>query len=135
MPPSGTPIAAGAPISANPGLFLRHAGVSISGHKVVYIDDDDLFQVVDPADDAACGIAIGVTVQAAAQGELQYARFAGELIDQSFDWIEGPIFLGPNGSLTQTKPETGNVLIVGVSAGRNVMRVSVSYIAKLLAGV
>lgn len=120
MPPGGA--LAASLISSNPGLFLRRAGEDLSSHRVVYIGDDNLFYLAQTDDCRA--FAIGITVQSALEGEPIYARFTGELADQSFDWNEGPIFLGPNGTLTQSPPSSGILRIVGTSAGRNAMRVT-----------
>jgi hypothetical protein len=134
MPPSGTPVTVGPPISANPGLFLRYAGEAIGGHKIVYCDADDLLRIVDPLDNAQAALALGVTIQSALEGELQYVRFSGELRDQSFDFEPGLIFVGSNGSLTQIVPTDGNLIVVGHSVGRDCMRVTMSQIATLETG-
>jgi hypothetical protein len=59
--------------------------------------------------------ATGVTLQGVSNaGDLIGIRYSGPVDEPSWTWTPGlPIFLGPNGTLTQTRPTVGIMLIVG----------------------
>jgi hypothetical protein len=59
----------------------------------------------------------GVTVSAVGQGGLTSIRNYGELVETSWNWtMDKPVFLGPNGTLTQANPADAGAafsLVVG----------------------
>jgi len=86
----------------------------LSGHRVVKA----VFGGADYAssDNAAdANTVVGLTVGAAAQGQPIKIQAEGEITEPSWNWVEGPVFNGINGLLTQTEPSAGYSLIVGIA--------------------
>lgn len=56
----------------------------------------------------------GVTTHSALQGELVTVQIVGTQTEPSWSWdLNLPVFVGINGTLTQTPPTTGQTLVVG----------------------
>jgi hypothetical protein len=73
----------------------------------------------------------GITTGAANAGTPAYARFTGELVDPSFNFSPGPVYLGPGGSLTQNVPTSGNLVLLGNAAGPTTLHVRIEFVCKL----
>lgn len=90
--------------SAESIVLHRVAGEDLSGHRVVrrhngevfYVDAADLSDMIGP---------FRLTMAAAAMGAHVDVLAYGDLDEPSWNWMPGePIYLGPNGALTQTVP-------------------------------
>ena len=83
------------------GDFSLVAGEALSGQKVVRCVDGELFYA--SADDAThLGKVVGITTMAAILGDPVDIRTVGYMTDPSFNFVDGPIYLGLNGALTQS---------------------------------
>ena len=83
-----------------------HRAVSGSGATVGYAT------ATDPESAERC---VGVTLHAAAAGAaLQVKRF-GLIVEPTWAWQVGPVFLAINGGLTQAPPDSGTCLQIGVA--------------------
>ena len=91
--------------------------VALGGHRVVR-------QTATGPDYADCGVLnhqdniLGLTTGAAAAGALVTIQRSGEVIEPTWNWATGLIFLGHNGLLTQTplpSPEAAFLQPVGFS--------------------
>lgn len=109
---AGPPGPLGPPGPPSPDLHLV-ATTPISGHRAV--------RAV-PGGAAVAGTAtaegarvIGIAVAAVAAGELVTIRATGELVEPSWAWAPGPIYLAPDGALTQIPPSDGAVIELGVA--------------------
>lgn len=102
-----------API-ANEQVTLT-AGADLSGHKVVRATGTDHVDYASSDDPAHIGSAIGVTYGAAAAGTPIAVVTSGPIVEPTWSWTPGPVFLGINGALTQTAPTSGFVQTVGVA--------------------
>jgi hypothetical protein len=90
------------------------AGEALSGHRAVLLTAGEAFYA-DHATLTHAGRAIGVTTGAAALGDTVTIQTLGILIEPTWTWTEGPVYLGAQGALTQTPPATGFVQIIGVA--------------------
>ena len=83
----------------------RVTNVALGGHRVVR-------QTATGPDYADCGVLLhqenilGLTTGAAAAGALVTIQRDGEIIEPSWNWLAGLVFLGHNGLLTQTLPSS-----------------------------
>lgn len=86
------------------------AGYALGGHRVVQVFDN----VALYADNlTAYDGQLALTMSAVDSGETFKAYTTGVVTEPSWNFIKGPVFLGNNGLLTQTKPTTGTVIAVG----------------------
>jgi hypothetical protein len=99
------------------GLGVRLAQVAavpIGGHKAVRA----VVGGVAPAsasDVSQANTIIGITRGAAGVGALADIAFGGEVEEPTWAWSLGPIYLGENGTLTQTPPSVGFVQRLGTA--------------------
>lgn len=96
-------------------------GEVIHGQRVVRLADGLVFHpdtsVVDHA--LRC---IGVATQSAGSGDV-VVQLAGALTESSWNWADGPVWCGPDGSLTQNPASTGWLLCVGRAAAPTVLMI------------
>jgi hypothetical protein len=96
------------------GNIATTAAVDCGGHKVVRA----VAGGVAPASSnnlADLGKVVGVTLNAALMGDLIEYSYSAEIIEPSWNWTVGPIYLGLNGVPTQTPPTTGFIQQIGVA--------------------
>lgn len=99
---------------AGANVIAKTAGETLGGHRVVWINDDDKVYYASAANATAERVA-GLTTGAANAGTGATIQPLGEMIEGSWNWIPGPVYLGLNGVLTQTPPLTGALIEVGVA--------------------
>lgn len=63
----------------------------------------------------AIGRAIGLAWNSANTGDTVQVIVSGEVDEPSWNWTPGEVYLGVNGTLTQTAPSTGFVQVIGVA--------------------
>lgn len=80
------------------------AAVPLSGHRAVYRRSDGLIDYANSGAPEHIGVPIWVTTGAALAGEVVTMVALGEIVEPSWTWTPGLIFLGPGGALTQTVP-------------------------------
>lgn len=112
--PVGARGAAGA--SGDTAGYDVTAAEAISGHRAVYVDDLGLLRAASP------GLIpefppVGIITAAVMAGAAIRVQPAGLVTEGSWNWNQGPIYLGPNGTLTQVVPLTGAIFEIGASAG------------------
>ncbi len=102
------------------------AGENISAHKGVIVDfasgkaytaDNDTLSHMDNV--------TGVSVNAANTGDRVTIRTLGRLTDQSFSFSEGPVFLGSNGALVQSRPSASFLAQLGIAETENTLFVKI----------
>jgi len=105
------------PIPLDPNIFKKLAGENISALKLVYLFDKN---TVKTADRSAFNTSksVGVTKSVGILGlDVEIIQF-GELIDSFFTFPKNdPLFIGPNGAVTNTPPLTGFSTTIGHSMG------------------
>lgn len=97
------------------GTALQYpAGESLGGHRMVVLDDAAEAIYADNGTPAHAVKVLGITTGAAAAGDAATIQTGGELTEPSWAWtLNQPVYLGTNGTLTQTPPVAGFSLIVG----------------------
>lgn len=86
---------------AGGSAFTAPAGETLSGHRVVQLIDGQAYYCDADNPDHA-GTAIGLTTGAALIGDEATIQTLGNLIEPSWSWTPGPVYLGSQGQLTQT---------------------------------
>ncbi|MHB8890308.1 MAG: hypothetical protein ACYC46_15965 [Acidobacteriaceae bacterium] len=103
----GVPIVsgvAGATVSAN-------TAVALMGGQVVSAQSGDTSQA---------GNVVGISLNGGQAGTIIDIQQVGEMVLSAWNWVLGqPVFVGPNGPLTQVPPTSGFAQIVGVPVAAN----------------
>jgi hypothetical protein len=92
------------------------AAETISGHKVVAANGSGLAVLASPASALALSV-IGVATGAAQMGAPCTILTTGEMQEPTWAFTPGQVWLGANGSLTQTPPSSGFIVCIGVATG------------------
>lgn len=92
------------------------AAQALGGHKAVIANGDGSVSYADAATAAHIGHVVGVTLGAASASAPIDVRDEGRIDEPSWNWNPAlPLYLGLNGQLTQTLPNTAAFLqIIGV---------------------
>lgn len=104
--------------------ITARAGQVLSGHRAVWPDGQGVVRYAS-ATDATAELVAGITLHAADLGATIAIQTAGELEEPSWAWQPGIVWLGTNGTLTQTPPLLGATVPLGtpLSATRLLLRV------------
>jgi hypothetical protein len=89
------------------------AGENLSGHRAIRLSGG-LAYYCDAATLAHAGTAIGITTGAALSGDLANMQTLGIISDPSWNFVNGPVYVGSAGVLTQV-PNGVFVQQIGVS--------------------
>lgn len=90
------------------------AGAALSGHRAVIASGGSAYYASADSPQTAAQT-VGVTTQAADAGAPVTVQRFGRLVELTWSWVPGPVYLGLAGALTQTAPETGVYLQIGVA--------------------
>lgn len=90
------------------------AGATINGHRVVAWQADGTLAHAQPSNLFAIA---GLTTSAASTGALVVPLSEGAVTFSGWSWTAGPVFLGADGTLTQTLPSTGWAVVIGRGDG------------------
>lgn len=107
------------------------AGEAISGHRAVRFDAAGAVWLADKDSAALAPLTAGISEGAAILGAQVAVRMLGTLVEPSWSWSAGPVWLGDDGQLTQTPPTTGALVQVGVPVSSTVLRIDPQLIAIL----
>ena len=77
------------------------AGTTLSGHRALRVSGG-LAYICDGADRVQAGRCIGIGLNAALEGDDVTIQTAGSVSEPSWNWSEGAVFVGVNGTLTQS---------------------------------
>lgn len=107
--PQGPP---GPPGPDSQGSLTRTAATVLSGHRVVTPHADGTVGYADNANPAHCMAPLWLTLGAAVAGaEVEIQPF-GPVVEGSWSWTLGPVYLGAAGVLTQTVPTAPSFLAI-----------------------
>ena len=123
----GLPGGQGVPGPAGPESlpgFNSIAAVTLSALHVVYRAADGLRYASSDAPSTAVQ-AVGVLPAAINAGALGFVQTSEEITDASWAWSLGPVWLGLNGSLTQTPISSGAQVEVGIAIASNTLLIRV----------
>jgi len=116
----------GAPGRDGTPNLTKICGVNISGHKAVTVDSNGKVIYADNTIPSHATKVVGVTITAALTNEEVTIVPSGEIIEPTFNWLPDlPVFLGPNGLLTQTVPSSGFSLIIGFPTSQTSLLVDI----------
>lgn len=90
------------------------AAVDLSGHRVVTPQADGTLIYADNTNTAHRSRPLWVTTGAALTGTTATAVSHGVLVEPSWSWAPGAVYLGENGLLTQTPPVSPAVFLAAV---------------------
>ena len=105
--PKGDP---GSGISVDISLLTN---VIISSYKIMTVDNQGFAIYADPSNPDHVSNVLGVSVNSVTDNTYVTIRTSGFMEDPAWSWVPyEPIFLGINGTMTQTPPLTGFLLVV-----------------------
>jgi hypothetical protein len=108
--------AQGTPGQAGVSYLTYAADGSISGHKVVKITTAGKIGYASSSEPGDAATVLGITMNAAADGDDVNVQNSGEMTEPTWNWIVGtPVFAGVDGALTQAPPTEGFQLVVGTA--------------------
>lgn len=100
----------------SPAAITVTAPTDISGHRVVaFCLGHNVIEYADHRHIAHAGTMMGVTLNAATAGNPITVVLSGDIVELSWNWTPGLVFLGQEGHLTQTAPTTGFIRILGTA--------------------
>ena len=111
--------------------FTGEAGVALGGLRAVAVHLDSKVYYADPAAFNEARIC-GMTTGAAAMGAPATIRVGGVITEASWNWLEGPVYSGANGVLTQVEPTGAAILQRGIALGPKALRIAPEHIVDLL---
>lgn len=86
------------------------ASTSLSALRCITTDSSGLAKYATP-DSLANAVVIGISTTSASTGQNITIKTSGQITDASWNWTKGAIYLGANGSLTQTAPTGGSIVV------------------------
>lgn len=95
--------------------FTRHTPAPLSALIVVWEDSTGAVHPLDYRDDAHIDLLAGLTVTSGGAGAVVTIQRSGVLNAQGLGLAPGRVWLGANGALTQTPPDDGFDVIVGMA--------------------
>lgn len=112
----------GEPGPAGGSALQRQAGEALSALLAVYELGGEVFRL-DYRDVDHIDLLLGITLTAAPLGQAVNVQRSGALDDAGWSWAPGRVWLGANGSLTQTPAVDGYDVLIGsaVSANRIIL--------------
>jgi hypothetical protein len=99
---------------------------AISGHRVVRPTAPGEVGYADSGTIAHANGVLGLTINAAIDGDTVRVQTAGRLTEPTWAWTIGlPVFLGAAGNLTQTPPAAGFQLVVAVAVAADTLVIGI----------
>lgn len=102
-------VESGGNVGANVDTSLI-AGTSISALRCITTDANGEAKYATP-DTLANALVIGISTTSGNTGDTIVVKTSGQMTDASWSWTKGAIYLGSNGTLTQTAPSAGSVVV------------------------
>lgn len=99
------------------------AGTVLSGHRVLVKNSSGQMVEADKNTPAHMHRVAGVGINSASAGSTVQVQSFGELVEPSWNWVEGPVYLGNTGQLTQTVPTSGFLILIGTATAPTVLRI------------
>lgn len=101
----GPPGTAGPPGPAGAAVYTAVATSTISGHKLVVLDNAGSPQYASNLDPSHMGKVLGLTLNGANPGNTVTVQRVGDIVEPTWVWVLGqPVYLGLAGALTQIVP-------------------------------
>lgn len=97
------------------GSVSLTTGENIGGHRAISVLDGEAFHT-DLSNPESVAAYIGISTSAVGVGDSITVTLAGEVVEPSWVWGTGVVWVGVNGVLTQTPPVSAAIQ-VGISTG------------------
>ena len=94
------------------GPERRPAAATVSALRVV-TESASGVSPLDPTDDGQVAGLLGVSISAGDAGDEIRIKTGGTIDDAGWSWVPGFVYAGPNGTLTQTYPDSGWEIVIG----------------------
>lgn len=107
---------AGPPGNDRVSVSRAPAAENLSGHRAIGGSSDGV-STRSASDLSTLGQVVGVTLGSAVRGQEVQFQTSGEIVEPSWSWMPGRVWLGENGLLTQTLPVQGYLQQIGTSNG------------------
>lgn len=118
------------PDAAAPTI-TKIAAETLSGHRVVFSFSPTQVAYADAALYLESIKILGLTTEAALSGDDVVVQTGGIMIEPSWSWVEGVIYLSTDGQLTQVVPTSGLLVPIGVAVGPNALQINIGLIIDL----
>jgi hypothetical protein len=97
-------------------IVTKIAAINLGGHRVVFCSSAEEVDYADNENFAHKDLILGITTQAADEGDEIQIRTSGELTENGWNWQTGNlIYCGASGLLTQMPPQTGFLMVIGTA--------------------
>lgn len=107
-------------------LVERVSDIAISGHRIVVSSGTGKLEYADNTILNHQFRILGLTLNAASPGNPIDIRVYGEVVEPSWSFTPGPVFLGTNGNLTQVQPSgTSFSMIVGYAVDSTTLIINI----------
>lgn len=100
---------------AGGAAFIRQTSAPLSALLIVWEDEQGVVRPLDCNDEDHIDLMCGITLTAASGPGSVSVQCLGPVDDDNWNWSPGRVYLGANGSLTQTPPSGGFDVLVGVA--------------------
>lgn len=110
---------------AQPDLTVT-AGATLGGHRVVRVSASGA--VYADASQTDVEAVLGVTTGAATLGAPVSVRPAGALVEPSWAWLPGSVYLGRDGTMTQAPPDGDAALEVGFALAPDTLYIRIQQV-------
>lgn len=128
---------AGSSVTVDTLVVRMTANGSISGHKVVLCLGNMEIGYCSSSNTDHINKAIGLSLNAALDDDYVMVAINGPVVEPTWEWIPGPIYLGSNGFLTQIIPNASNssfLQVIGTALDNHTMVVSIQPAISFLEG-
>lgn len=100
------------------------AGEAISAKRVVKLFNG-LMYLADATNLADVGKVVGITLNAGSAGDSITYQYSSTIDDTAWTWVEGPIYLGSAGQLTQSLVGLTFLQQIGIAIGETEMLIDI----------
>lgn len=111
------------PSGVSADKITKNAITNLGGHRVVVATIGGV-EYADSADVDHIGRVLGITLGAVTAGNPADIIVSGEVVEASWNFVNGAVYVGSNGLLTQSPPSSGFSQIVGVATSATSLVVS-----------
>ena len=105
----------GIPGPAGGTSHIRTSAAALSALLVVWEDELGVVRPLDSADEDHIDLLCGLTIAGTSSAGPVTVQRTGAVDDTAWAWTPGRVYLGAGGSLTQTPPNNGFDVLVGVA--------------------
>lgn len=112
-------------------VLSKLAHQALSGHRAVYLFSESEVDYPDPTNYQQVKKIVGLTKGAASAGGVVEIQTSGLLVEPSWNFSLGDVWLGSNGLLTQTPPNSGNLVLIGAAVSATALQIDIQFLTKL----